>query len=242
MFSVVKIPELKEEFLSGDAIKINISGPSSFSVSKSDFSRISPYKWTKCYNGYIRRRYTENGKRITQTLHRFLIGEIPNGLKVDHINGDTTDNRRCNLRICTNSQNIQNGEAPNRTGFKGVFQTSAYRWVASIRINGKQKKVGSYVSPEKAAQCYDHYAKKHFGEFARTNFQEVLDHPPISDTSPNAPKGSRQGNSILKESDIPTIRLMLAKGESCINIGKKFGVSRQGITQIKSGRTWTHVS
>ena len=53
-------------------------------------------------------------------LHRIVVGNIPSGLEVDHINGNKLDNRIENLRICSRIQNSRN--TSNRKGkFKGVY-------------------------------------------------------------------------------------------------------------------------
>jgi hypothetical protein len=78
---------------------------------------------------------------------------------LDHINGDGADNRLCNLREATCSQN---GQAPNRrlmtnnkSGYTGVsFHAERKRWMAMIAVNGKRKWLGGYSSPEEAHAAY----------------------------------------------------------------------------------------
>src|SRR5206468_807565 len=59
-------------------------------------------------SGYVMYGTTRNGKPIRLYLHRLIIGAVPRGLTVDHVNGDVLDNRRANLRIVTHSQNHVN--------------------------------------------------------------------------------------------------------------------------------------
>lgn len=103
-------------------------------------------------------------------LHRLLL-DAPKGLEVDHINGDGLDNRRCNLRIATKTQNRQNihmGRGACR--FKGVQPTTqSKRWMARIQVNGKSVYLGCFRTQEDAARAYDRAARCHHGEFARTN-------------------------------------------------------------------------
>jgi hypothetical protein len=103
-------------------------------------------------------------RRRTIYLHRQLL-EAPPGSYVDHINGDTLDNRRANLRLCTASLNAVNKTARSpRTGFRGVYRDRrAYR--AQITVNGRIRSLGQFDTPEAAAAA--------FGEFARLNFPEV---------------------------------------------------------------------
>lgn len=77
-------------------------------IDDEDYERISKYKWHLGYeknvdNFYILSNPIINKKQVTLRLHR-LIMNAPKNLFVDHKNGDTTDNRKCNLRLCTRSQ------------------------------------------------------------------------------------------------------------------------------------------
>ena len=118
-------------------------------------------------------------KRKLVSLHRLLMSP-PDNMQVDHINGNGLDNRRENLRVCTNAQNNANKppQKNSKSGFKGVHQTSKNRWRAYIGSNmvreGTDKPVmrclGYYSSKQDAARAYDREAIKKYGEFAYTNF------------------------------------------------------------------------
>lgn len=101
--------------------------------------------------------------------------------QVDHINGDTLDNRRANLRICSNAQNQQNRKKklPGKGGtrFKGVFFING-RWRAYITVNKKRYHLGVYDAEIDAAKEYDSKALHYFGRFARLNF-------PVEETTPS---------------------------------------------------------
>lgn len=112
-------------------------------------------------------------KTIIMYLHRILIN-AKKGQVVDHINGNTLDNRLSNLRICTNAENIRNSKIPknNKSGFKGVFFNKRLKskpFSVKLRINGKNKHIGYYSTKKQAALAYNKAAKKYFGEFARLN-------------------------------------------------------------------------
>jgi hypothetical protein len=99
------------------------------------------------------------------------------GLVVDHISGDTLDNRKCNLRICSKAENNRNQTLIRRnTGaskFKGVrWHKRDSVWYAGIRVNNKSVHLGSSSSAEECAGWYDMGALYYFGEFARTNFDK----------------------------------------------------------------------
>src|SRR6185369_1147212 len=104
-------------------------------------------------------------------LHRIIADAKP-GQIVDHINGDTLDNRRSNLRLCTTAENNRNTRGKNpKSGFKGVYpQFGTNTWQAKITVAGKVLCLGTFKEKEDAAKCYDLAAREHFGEFARTNF------------------------------------------------------------------------
>ena len=107
-------------------------------------------------------------------LHRLLLAP-PEGVQVDHRNGNGLDNRRSNLRVATRSQNNANKEQSNSTGFRGVFKDKgAFRaQIAGDRAAiGRSKTIhlGTYSSAELAARAYDRAALERFGEFARLNF------------------------------------------------------------------------
>jgi hypothetical protein len=93
---------------------------------------------------------------------------------VDHINGDKTDNRRENLRLCTNAQNLRNGKSRGGASkYKGVsFHKQNKNWVASIMVDGMAKHIGSFAREEDAARAYNDAAMMLHGDFARLNVIE----------------------------------------------------------------------
>lgn len=107
-------------------------------------------------------------------MHR-AITNAPKGMDVDHINGNTRDNRRENLRVCTHAQNLAAGRPAKRANSKSKYNgvgwnKSANQWMARIRINGKLTYLGCFKDETAAARAYDKAAREHFGEFARLNF------------------------------------------------------------------------
>ncbi|WP_422103644.1 HNH endonuclease [Vreelandella sp.] len=96
----------------------------------------------------------------------------PEGQVVDHVNGNTLDNRRNNLRICTEQQNRWNRKVHrnNSTGIRGVYcehlKGGGVRWRAQIRKCGKTYRLGSFRSSEEARQARVEAEKRLFGQFA----------------------------------------------------------------------------
>lgn len=100
----------------------------------------------------------------------YQTGEDPAEFQIDHINGTRNDNRYCNLRIATKTENMRNSKKPstNKTGFKGVhFDSAIGKFRACIRAGGKTKNLGSYNTAEEAHAAYCGAAKIYYGQFFR---------------------------------------------------------------------------
>ena len=134
------------------------------------------------------------GKFRYTFLHRWIFGEenIPEGMQIDHINGNPLDNRKSNLRLCTLMQNQINRKSKNPySKYNGVsynngknkrVSTGSRRcisrpWRATITIKAGEGKtnLGTYATEEEAAIAWDKVAYKHFKEFAQLNFPENKD-------------------------------------------------------------------
>lgn len=151
-------------------------------VDDDDFARVNQFKWTAVVTGQnIKRVYAyrrtgwDNAKRRwTQTvwLHRFVL-DVPSYLDVDHINSNTLDNRKENLRPATRSQNLARNRRQNKFGYRGVRQGRRDKmFYMQIQIADK-KIVSQHATAEEAARAYDVMAIKLHGEFARLNFPAV---------------------------------------------------------------------
>ena len=145
-------------------------------VDEEDFERVSQFKWY-CDTGYAARgaydkQTGKQRKQRKQKLHRFIIGEIPEGHEVDHRDGEKLNNRRHNLRICTHAQNVRNKSLHknNTSGHKGVsFFKPTGQWLVHIGVNGKSKHIGLFDKIEDAARAYAKAASEHYGDFAKLN-------------------------------------------------------------------------
>jgi hypothetical protein len=97
------------------------------------------------------------------------------GFVVDHINGDPLDNRKSNLRVCTQAENLRNRRKrakPTSSKFKGVSRHTISRqkpWLAKIKSDGKTIYLGTFETEEQAAEAYDRAALERFGTFAHLN-------------------------------------------------------------------------
>lgn len=120
-------------------------------------------------DGYIRLAIDRVKFPAHRVVWAMVTGSWPNGV-IDHINGNTSDNRFCNLRDATISQNTWNQKIfeTNVSGFKGVeFHPRTGRWRARIAANGKRLFLGYFDSAELASSAYIAAADRLHGEFAR---------------------------------------------------------------------------
>ena len=123
-------------------------------VDDADFADLSRFRWNVYAKGGYEYPVTQmDGKRVY--MHRYLCGI--HGLVVDHINGNTLDNRRENLRAATAAQNAQNQHATPRsnTGRNGICKTPSGHFVARVGRNNSRTYLGHFKSAEEAQMAVD---------------------------------------------------------------------------------------
>lgn len=84
--------------------------------------------------------------RAHRLIWLYVYGYMPK-IYIDHINGNPSDNRICNLREATNSQNMQNSRIrkDNTSGVKGIGWSNRFnKWIARIRVNNKRVTIGIF--------------------------------------------------------------------------------------------------
>jgi len=142
-------------------------------VSQEDYEWLSQWKWFAWWNPSGRAWYAVRSVKSphgTVRMHRQILGlEKGDHRQGDHINHDTLDNRRENLRVATPSQNTQNRRAPNNntSGHKGVsYRPCKKKWRASIRAEGRQIHLGYRDSKQECVELYRQAEIRYFGEYA----------------------------------------------------------------------------
>lgn len=144
-------------------------------VDDEDFTSLNEYIWCatvkhhqKAPDEYYATRKSGN-KHIL--MHRIILN-APKGQNVDHIDGNSLNNQRANLRLATQSQNGCNrGKSKvNTSGYKGVFlERSTGRFRARIGLNHKKYHIGVYATAREAAKAYNDMAVQLHGVYAHLN-------------------------------------------------------------------------
>lgn len=151
-------------------------------VDDEDFEELNKFKWHASKgkrDGFyaLRKAYYHPGCE-TIAMQRQIMGLRRGDKKqVDHINHNTLDNRKENLRLCTNSQNRRNarGNLNTSSKFKGVsFSADKNKYEVYIWINNKNMYLGCFKNEHIAAFVYNIFALLYYGEFAYINEEVIL--------------------------------------------------------------------
>lgn len=139
-------------------------------VDDSDFEKVSAFRWTYTKVSKNKKYVVSAVKGKFTYLHRFIM-DAPKGKSVDHINNDSLDNRRSNMRLCSIMENTQNSGKynTNTTGYKGVCEAYPGVFIAQIFFKSKPHYLGRFKTKEAAALAYNKKAVELHGEFAHLN-------------------------------------------------------------------------
>ena len=145
-------------------------------------SYLKDYKWISCTNKYGQISIQTAVNKVTKLIHQMIYErEYPkwmwHGAIIDHISDSyygnkRRDNRKCNLRICTQTDNTKNKSLykNNKSGHSGVYYNKRDKiWCAYINCKNKGYYLGQYKTKEEAIEIREKYEKEFFGEFAPTN-------------------------------------------------------------------------
>ena len=139
-------------------------------VDDDDYEHLVKKKWRLSSKGYVIGYHRIDGKKTVVAIHRSIMNP-PEDMVVDHINGNKLDNRKVNLRICTNQQNICNqirDTSKKASRYKGVHRDKR-KWRSKITFRGNILNLGNYDDEIEAAKAYNKAALKHHGKYAKIN-------------------------------------------------------------------------
>lgn len=149
-------------------------------IDTDDYEKVKNFRWfinrkSERLYGKVYFEYKHSGVTgiFRTSLHRLIMGlKTHDGKVVDHINGNTLDNRRQNLRICTIAENNMNARGGKRKYNlpKGAYKMKlSARYMSQITLNKTIYYLGYYDTPEEAHAAYCEASKKYHGEFGRTD-------------------------------------------------------------------------
>lgn len=140
-------------------------------IDTEDWEKVKHYRWHITYllnKCYVYADKQENYKRTHLLLHRLIMKVNSTNIEIDHHFGNTLDNRKSELRLCTRKENSRNSQTRKNSfsGFKGVsWHAQNKKW----RVRIQKKYIGCFDSKKEAAKAYNEKAKELFGIFACLN-------------------------------------------------------------------------
>lgn len=145
-------------------------------IDNEDFEKVNQFKWYVSKQGYVihNQHYTKNHKRIYVSirLNRFIMN-APKGKVIDHINHDLLDNRKQNLRICGQTENLMNTglRKDNKSGYRGIFwRKDKNKYLVYLYKNNKKVYGHYFKTLEGAILARKLVERIYFKEFAyKTN-------------------------------------------------------------------------
>ena len=218
-------------------------------VEPEDYYRFRDFRWCVSGNGtsYYAVRNAKTGPFLTKTvsLHREIMN-FPDGLIVDHRNGDSLDNRRENLRIATQSQNMQNRrkKANASSRFIGVcFKKRECLWVAQMKYKKERLWLGRFDNEIDAAKAYDTAAKKYYGEFAKLNFPEGPRNVEIRNTNGKRRTGLLMNRTFRVISCGILLAVLVfagcvARKRTVVSRSEEMATAKMSLKEAKANRVW----
>lgn len=137
-----------------------------------DYPLVNQCTWSVGGHGYLQGCINKQ----MFLMHR-LLTKCPKGLQVDHINHNKLDNRKVNLRICTQHFNQMNERISknNTSGFTGVsYDKRDNKWDAYLMFNRKKISLGSFDDIKDAIKARKDGEQKYYGEFSYDNSQKFI--------------------------------------------------------------------
>jgi hypothetical protein len=166
----------RQPYRKGRTVRIQLTQRQVAVIDAADLPLVAGYNWHAMRSRLGHTWYAATHDRRAYVLMHRVIMSAPKGLTVDHVDGDGLNNRRKNLRLARQGQQLMNKRMTTKSKtsrYKGVWWQKAHDrhragWNAGITINGK-KYVKEVSSQKEGARIYDALARKHFGQFAKIN-------------------------------------------------------------------------
>lgn len=153
--------------IEGDVAYLTLTRGYEAMIDVADIGLVNNANWSVFTPNGRNNIYADRRTPTRALLHRVIMG-FPD-MQVDHINGNGLDNRRCNLRLVTHSENQMNRKGPAKNGQSGVrgisFNKAAGKWVAYIGADGKHIHLGSFAEKDRAIAARAEAAAKIHGDF-----------------------------------------------------------------------------
>lgn len=142
-----------------------------FLFDKEDYPLIKKYTWYIDGYGYV----VTNIKKNPTRMHRLILGITDKKIMIDHVYHNKNDNRKSQLRVCSNAENSRNMTVSrnNQSGVTGVyFDNDRGKWHAQIRVDRKEIFLGRYDNFDDAVKARKEAEIKYFKEFAPKYLEE----------------------------------------------------------------------
>jgi HNH endonuclease len=168
---------LKRFFVSKDMIKVELSQGFTAFIDDGDFELINNYKWhVSLVGSKVKQAMCNtviNGKPTKLSMHRLLMKPLVLEV-VDHIDGNPLNNQKCNLRLCSPTENQYNRPRTinNQSAYKGVWETPSGKFRSYIKVDSKRINLGTFTTAELASKAYKDASKQLHGQFSVYNRPE----------------------------------------------------------------------
>lgn len=167
---VIKIKGKNKKYneynIDGNTVSIVCSSGDIILVDLDDLHKFEQYYWSKNKIGYAQARDCDTGKGIL--MHRLIMNTKDRSEIVDHINHNTLDNRKVNLRVCSQSKNMANQllSKRNTSGHKGVsWNKEKNKWEARITFKRNKMFIGYFDNLDEAVEARREAELSTFGEY-----------------------------------------------------------------------------
>ena len=156
IWSIISVPTRVDQGVCVFLKQIQLTQNQFTIVDDEDFETLNQLEWYACWNAGTKSYYAlhttrhPNGKRHMICMHRVILGlEFGDKRQGDHINHDTLDNRKENLRIVTSRENHENRSNQSKHGV-GVQKYPNGKFRAYARVNSRYYHIGMFDTPQEA--------------------------------------------------------------------------------------------